>query len=194
MPRRKTYCNTGWYSCIPFGRPRHQSHGCRCGNNKWFGTRNGVFVQSPDGETQIAHFTEDNSPLFDNEIQALAFDGLSGEMYIGTNKGILSYRTTTSEGQRRHLESEVFAFPNPVEPGYLGPIAIKGLVTDALVTITNVDGALVSEIQAEGGQAIWNGMDLNGRPAESGVYLVWSVEPNSFNSPDSFVTKILVIR
>ena len=37
-------------------------------NNKWFGTRNGVFVQSPDGEEQLAHFTESNSPLFDNQI------------------------------------------------------------------------------------------------------------------------------
>lgn len=164
------------------------------GNNKWFGTRNGVFVQSPDGETQIAHFTEENSPLFDNEIQALAFDGLSGEMYIGTNKGILSYRTTTTDGQRRHREGDVYAFPNPVEPGYLGPIAIKGLVTDALVKITNVDGALVSEMRAEGGQAIWNGQDLNGQLVDSGVYLIWSVEPNSFSSPDSYVSKVLIVR
>jgi len=164
------------------------------GNNKWFGTRNGVFVQSPDGQTQIDHFTEENSPLFDNEIQALAYDGASGEMYIGTNKGILSYRTTTTEGSRRHLSGDVYAFPNPVKPGYLGPIAIKGLVTDALISITNVDGALVSQVRAEGGQAIWNGRDLSGRMVDSGVYLIWSAEPNSFSGPDSYVTKVLVIR
>ena len=163
-------------------------------NNKWFGTRNGVFVQSPDGEEQLAHFTESNSPLFDNQIQALAYDGQSGDMYIGTNKGVLSYRTTTTKGTNFHRETDVYAFPNPVRPEYVGPIAIRGLVADALVKITDVNGLLVSEMQAQGGQATWDGKDLSGRRANSGIYLVWSTEPDVFDAPNAIVTKIAVVR
>jgi len=164
------------------------------GNNKWFGTRNGVFVQSPDGEEQLVHFTESNSPLFDNQIQALAYDGKSGEMYIGTNKGVLSYRTNTTRGATFQRKSDVYAFPNPVRPEYTGPIGIRGLVTDALVKITDINGLLVSEMQAQGGQATWDGNDLSGRKVNSGVYLVWSTEPEAFDAPDAIVTKVVVVR
>ncbi len=164
------------------------------GNNKWFGTRNGVFVQSPDGEEQLAHFTVKNSPLFDNQIQALAYDGQSGDMYIGTNKGVLSYRSNTTSGATFQRKSEVYTFPNPVRPEYSGPIGIRGLATDALVKITDINGLLVSEMQAQGGQATWDGNDLSGRRVNSGVYLVWSTEPEAFDAPDAIVTKIVVVR
>ncbi len=163
-------------------------------NNKWFGTRNGLFVQSPDGTEQLAHYTVENSPLFDNEIQALGYDGTTGEMYIGTNRGILSLRTFSTEGAKRHIAGEVYAFPNPVTPDFRDYIAIRGLVTDAIVKITNVDGSLVSEMVAQGGQALWDGRDLQGREVSSGVYLVWSSERASLVVPDSYVTKILVLR
>ena len=163
-------------------------------DNKWFGTRNGIFVQSPNGEDQIAVFTEDNSPLFDNEITALSFNESTGEMYIGTNKGMLSYRTTTTVGVRRHRKDQVYAFPNPVPPDYFGTIAIAGLVHNAFVKITDIDGKLVNELRAQGGQAIWDGKDLQKRNVRSGVYLVWSTETDTFDSPDAFVTKIMVVR
>jgi len=163
-------------------------------NNKWFGTRNGIFVQSPDGEEEVVSFTVDNSPLFDNEITALAYDDSSGEMFIGTNKGILSYRTPTTVGARRHRDGEVYAFPNPVPPGYFGDIAINGLVDNALVKITDIDGKLVTELRAMGGTAIWTGLDLQDRKVTPGVYLVWSAETDTFDSPDSFVTKVMVLR
>lgn len=163
-------------------------------NNKWFGTDNGVFVQSPDGEQQLAHFTSSNSPLFDNQIQAMAFDGISGEMYIGTNKGLLSFRTNSVTGSDMHRASDIYAFPNPVRADYMGSIAIRGLVTDALVKITDINGVLVSEMKAQGGQAIWNGEDLGGRRVDTGIYLVWSTEPAALDAPDSYVTKIAIIR
>ena len=163
-------------------------------NRKWLGTRNGLFVQSPQGEFEVAHFTEKNSPLFDDEIQALAYDGEQGLMWVGTNKGLISFRTESTAGSVFHRESDVYAFPNPVPPEYRGPIAIKGLVTDALVKITDINGLLVSEIEALGGQAIWDGLDLKGEMVSSGVYLVFSTDVNAFDNPDSFVTKIMVLR
>ena len=163
-------------------------------NRKWFGTRNGIFVQSSDGVEQVFRFTVDNSPLFDDNIIDLEYDGDTGLMYIATNKGIQAYRTSSTSGERRHIESNIYAYPNPVRPEYDGPIAITGLVRDADVKITDINGRLVFETSALGGQAVWNGNDLDGNRAATGVYLVFSTNDRSFDNPDAFVTKILFIN
>lgn len=162
-------------------------------NRKWFGTRNGIFVQSADGEEQVAKFDEKNSPLFDNIVRAMDYNTETGEMYIGTDKGIQSYRTETT-GAREVHQSEVFAFPNPVRPEYRGPIAIKGLAQDAEIRITDIDGKLVYKTNALGGQAIWDGYNLEGQDVAGGVYLVFSSSTELFNDPNTYVTKILVVR
>jgi len=154
------------------------------GNRKWFGSRNGIFVQSPDGEDQIFRFTSDNSPLYDNNITALEFDESTGIMWIASNKGLQSLKTETLGADDRHA-SDVYAYPNPVRPDYNGPIAIKGLVNDANVKITDINGRLVYETTALGGQAIWDGNDYNGRRADTGVYLVFSSGGPAFGTPDS---------
>ncbi|MFT4532988.1 MAG: ligand-binding sensor domain-containing protein [Saprospiraceae bacterium] len=163
------------------------------GNRKWFGSRNGIFVQSPDGETLELQFNVDNSPLFDNVINAFEYDGDTGIMYISTNKGMQSYRTETLGSTKNHA-NQVFAYPNPVRPEYIGPIAIKGLARDANIKITDLNGKLVYEATALGGQAIWDGKDYTGRKAASGVYFVFSTGTASFDTPDSFVTKIMIVK
>lgn len=67
-------------------------------NRKWIGTTSGLYVLNPEGDEEIKRFTTENSPLFDNNITALAFNGESGEMIIGTLKGMLSYKTETIAG------------------------------------------------------------------------------------------------
>lgn len=161
-------------------------------NRKWFGTKNGIFVQSPTGTDKIDKFDESNSPLFSNTVIDLDFDEVSGRMYISTNNGIQSIRTATTGATTRHSNT-VFAFPNPVTPDYNGPIAIKGLGQDANVKITDLNGKLIYETTALGGQAIWDGQDYNGRKAAAGVYLVFSSSRVSFDMSDEYVTKIMVI-
>ena len=163
-------------------------------NRKWIGTKSGLYLQSPTGEDQIAHFTTRNSPLFDNQITTLSYDEISGLMWIGTNKGIISYNSGSTLGAKAHNLSQVYAFPNPVPPGYNDVIGIRGLVEDAIVKITDINGQLVAEIKALGGQAIWDGLDQRGRKISAGVYLVFSSDDDSFNLPDTFVTKIMVLR
>lgn len=163
-------------------------------NRKWFGSRNGIFVQSSDGETEEARFTIDNSPLFDNTIQDMHYDGVTGKMWISTALGLQAIRTTTTTGVRRHVDGAIYAFPNPVRPDYAGPIAIKGLVTDADVKITDLNGRLVYETTAQGGQAVWDGTDYSGRRVDTGVYLVFSGGAVSFSEIDSYVTKIMIIK
>ncbi|MBO9657907.1 MAG: T9SS type A sorting domain-containing protein, partial [Chitinophagaceae bacterium] len=80
------------------------------------------------------------------------------------------FRGTATEGSIRN--ENVLVFPNPVPPGYNGTIGIKGLVNDAIVKITEMDGRLVYQTRALGGQAVWDGKDYRGRRISTGVYLV----------------------
>ena len=166
-------------------------------NRKWIGSRNGVFVLSPNGEEQIARFTAENSPLFDNFIVNITVNQQSGEVFIATNKGLISYQSDAVEG-RRIVHSDITVFPNPVRPDYEGPIAIRGLAENANVKITDINGQLVFETQALGGQAVWNGRDYSGRRANSGVYLVFSTSnPRNVGfsgKPDAAIAKIVLLN
>ncbi len=158
-------------------------------NRKWVGTVNsGVYFMSSDGTQQLEHFTSENSPLFSNNITSLAINPEDGEVFIGTDLGIISYKSTATEG----IEScEIYAYPNPIKSNYNGLVAIKGLTKDANVKITDVSGSLIYQTKALGGQAIWDGKNLKGERAASGVYLVFST---STDGAESCSTKILVVN
>ncbi len=159
-------------------------------NKKWIGTtRSGVFLLSEDGRETIQHFTTDNSPLPSNHILDISVEGTSGEVFFATDRGLVSYRGMATEGTPVH--TEVVAYPNPVRPHFTGPIAIKGLVSNAWVKITDIAGNLVYETIAEGGQAIWNGRDIRGHRPASGVYLVFTTNDDG---SETMVTKILFIN
>jgi hypothetical protein len=142
------------------------------GNRKWIGTTNGVWLLSPDALKIIEHFTVDNSPLPSNLIQTLAVDGITGDVYVGTDEGLVSYRGTSTDGSE--TVSTLQTFPNPVPPGYNGTIAIRGFVTDSDVRITDIAGQLIYRTKASGGQATWNGMDYTGNRPATGIYLVFA--------------------
>lgn len=159
-------------------------------DRKWLGTQNaGVFLVSANGNEQVLHFTQANSPLPSNNIVSIAIDGASGEVFFGTDQGIISYRGTATEGE---LEASCAAvFPNPVHPTHTGPVAITGLVRDSDVRITDVAGNLVYRTTSQGGQAIWPATDLNGQRVSTGVYLVFVNDPDGLSSCN---TKVLVVR
>lgn len=139
-------------------------------DRKWVATKNGVWLVSATGEKLIYHFTETNSPLLSNDVRKIAIDGKTGEVYFATLKGICSFRSTATEGGETN--EQVLVFPNPVPPGFTGTIGIRGLVNNAIVKITELNGRLVYQTRALGGQANWNGKDYTGRKVSSGVYMV----------------------
>lgn len=139
-------------------------------DRKWVATKNGVFLINASGEKVIYRFTEDNSPLLSNEVKKIAIDGKTGEVYFATQKGICSFRSTATEG--KEANENVLVFPNPVPPDFAGTIGIRGLVNNAIVKITELDGRLVYQTRALGGQAIWDGKNYSGQRISSGVYLV----------------------
>ena len=57
--------------------------------------------------------------------------------------------------------------------------------------ITDISGTLIYETTALGGQAIWNGLDYNGRKAASGVYLVMI---SDLDSLETKVFKLMIVR
>jgi ligand-binding sensor domain-containing protein len=160
------------------------------GNNKWFGTnRSGAFFMTPDARNTYLHFNTDNSPLPSNTIFDITVEPETGEVFFATDKGLVSFRNFVTTGGSKH--EDVFAYPNPVKPGYEGYIAIKGLVSNAYIKITDINGHLVYDTRAQGGQAIWNGRDLNGKKPSSGVYVVYSTNEDG---SEKAVTKILFLK
>jgi len=159
-------------------------------NRKWIGTeKSGVFLISDDGMEEIQHFTSYNSPLFSDNIYDITINPSSGEVFIGTEEGLISYRSDATKGSDK--QSTVKVFPNPVRETYNGLIAINGLVTNANIKITTIDGELVFENFAKGGQASWNGKNKNGDRVSTGVYLVFSSDVNGL---EKIVSKILFIH
>ena len=159
-------------------------------NRKWFATEKaGVMLFSAGGENLVSHFTTDNSPLLSDEVQTITMDTKSGEIFFGTSKGLVSYRSETAEGKSDF--SQTYVFPNPVKPGYEGPITITGLIHGVNVKITDLNGNLVYETVAEGGQAIWRGNTLNGRKVSTGVYLVFITNEDGSKT---HIEKILFIK
>ncbi len=157
-------------------------------NKKWFATATqGVFYTSENAREQIYNFNTDNSPLPSNNVLDIEIDDVTGMVYFGTDQGIVSFQGSATAGVETHRD--VFAYPNPVEPGYDGPILIRGLVTNAQVKITDIEGNLIFETVAEGGQAVWDGRSFDGRRASSGVYLAYVT--NDLGSQTT-VTKILI--
>ncbi len=160
-------------------------------NRKWFGTTNGVFLLSPNGDEELAYYTKTNSPLLGNIITDIQINDNTGDVFFATDQGICSFRGEATGATRVHA-SNVYAFPNPVRPDYQGKIAIQGLAENANVKITDINGRLVFETTALGGQAIWDGNSYDGRRAASGVYLVFSTGTRGL-TPDTEVTKILFV-
>jgi hypothetical protein len=159
-------------------------------NRKWIATESGgVFLMSADGTKEIQHFTAENSPLLSDNVTGVTIDPSTGEVFFSTGKGIVSYRGEAIEGADEM--GDVYAYPNPVQPGYSGPIAIQGLVRDADVKITDISGNLVYQTTALGGQAIWNGNNFQGQRAASGVYLVFITNEDG---TETRVTKILFMH
>ncbi len=159
-------------------------------NRKWFGTSSGLFVQSPDGTTEVAKFNTQNSPLLSDVVTSLAINQKTGQVYVGTDKGLMVYQSDALAGGDVNRDT-AFVFPNPVRPGYNGPIAIRGLARNADVKITDVNGRLVFETTALGGQAIWYGKDFSGRKVAPGVYLVFAANTQNPDASDAIVTKVL---
>lgn len=141
------------------------------GNRKWIGTNNGAWLINKDGTEVIQHFTTANSPLPNNKVLSIAVEPSNGDVFFFTAAEIVSYKGQATEGAL--TQEHIKIYPNPVAPDYNGPIQIKNLVNNALVKITDLNGQLITQMRAIGGQAIWNGLNQYQRKVASGIYLIF---------------------
>lgn len=140
-------------------------------NRKWIGTNNGVWLLSSDGYDIIEHFTQATSPLPSDTVLQIKISPLIGEVFFICSNQMASYRGMATKGLSK--QKTMVIFPNPVAPDYTGLISFKGLVENALVKITDLNGKLIFQTRALGGQAIWNGKTYEGNKPATGIYLVF---------------------
>lgn len=160
------------------------------GNRKWIATQNsGVFLVSEDGLETIYNFTTANSPLPSNQVNSLAINEQTGEVFIGTEKGLVSYMGDATEGSEDY--SNIYAYPNPVRPEYNDHVTIVGLMENSNVKITDLNGNIIYQGKSAGGTFTWDCRSRKGGRVATGVYLVLSATPEA---KESVVTKIMVVK
>ena len=161
-------------------------------NRKWIGTNsNGIYLVSADGQETIHHFTAENSPLPSDCIESIAINEMTGEVFIGTDKGIASYRSDATAPSENLEKGSVYAYPNPVRADYSGNISIVGLTYGCNVKIVDAAGFLVDEGESNGGMYSWNGRNARGENVASGVYYVLTYDSDG---REGVATKILITR
>lgn len=159
-------------------------------NRKWIGTESsGLYLMSENGQETIEHFTTQNSPLLSNQILSLAINPATGEVFVGTGSGLLSYQSDAADGSE--TIAKVSAYPNPVRENFNGVVTITGLVDGSIVKITDISGNLVCETRSNGSLATWDCKNKWGHKVSTGVYLAICV---SEDGTEHGKTKILVIE
>ena len=162
------------------------------GNRKWIGTNgSGVFLVSADGLETIEHFTTENSPLISDDIYDIQINGETGEVFIATDAGLVSFFGDATDPAASLDKNNVLVYPNPVRPEYAGNICITGLAYDTNVKIVNAAGKLVNEGTSVGGEYTWNGRLASGKKCTSGVYYVLAADSEG---KKGVVTKFLMVR
>lgn len=159
-------------------------------NRKWLGTEtSGLYLMSENGQETVLHFTSKNSPLLSDNIMSLALNPVSGEVFIGTSNGLISYQSDAAESIG--IYSNVHAYPNPVRENYNGIITITGLVANTQVKITDLNGNLIYETVSNGSIATWDGKNVFGQKVNTGIYMaICANEDGTQNT----ITKIMVIN
>ncbi len=143
-------------------------------NRKWIGTDEGIYLVNEDGTEELLHFTTQNSPLISDYVYSLELNKATGELFIITDIGAQSYTIDAIDPvPAEEVKDSLFVFPNPVKPDYDGPITIRGVVENAIINITTIDGQLIRKLNSLGGQAIWDGRDFYGNKLAPGVYIIF---------------------
>jgi ligand-binding sensor domain-containing protein len=159
-------------------------------NNKWIGTADsGLFMVSANGQETKYHFTINNSPLPSNVINDIDINSATGEVFIATAKGLISFKgiaTAASEDL-----SNAYVYPNPVRPEYDGTVKIAGLINKANVKITDIAGNLVYEVISEGGTIEWDTTAFGKYKVASGVYMIFI---SAQDGVETKVKKVMIIR
>jgi len=159
------------------------------GNRLWFATARGLWLFDEDTNELLRRYTKDNSPLPSDNVLKLAYNKSNGEVFIATDKGMVSFRSASSVG--REVHDSVKIFPSPVSRNYSGVVGISGLTSNASIKITDVNGNLVKNLFANGATASWDLTSIIGSRIVPGIYFFFS---SDLEGVETFIGKIAVIE
>jgi len=134
-----------------------------------------LFVNS-DGSRLLATYTSKNSPILSDIITSVTFDENAGIVYVGTEKGLTSFKTPFTKPKEAF--DELFIFPNPYVIPNDKELTIEGLIRDSDIKVLTISGKLIWEASSHegsspgGGEANWDGRDDAGNLVNSGVYII----------------------
>lgn len=159
-------------------------------NRKWVSIADGgVFLVSSNGQQTIYRFDKSNSPLPSNNILDIEIDGVSGEVFFVTDKGMVSFLGTSTKPS--DSLGDVYVYPNPVRPNFVGTVKISGLTDKANIKITDIEGNLVYETTSSGGTIEWDTTAFGKYKVASGVYMIFVASEDGL---DSTVKKVMIVR
>ena len=159
-------------------------------NQKWIGSVNqGLWLLNGEGSRIVKRFTKDNSPLISNNILSITIDDETGEVFIATDLGLISYTdlAITPNPQMDDLK----VYPNPFLYSQHSRIVIEGLSESTDIKVLGVDGTVVRELETRGGRVSWDGLDYNGNELGTGVYFVVALDKNG---SEKGIGKVAIIR
>jgi ligand-binding sensor domain-containing protein len=161
-------------------------------NNKWIGTKEGVFVVNPDGTQLLQSYTvaSTNKRLLSNDVRAINIDQKRGITYFGTEQGLSSLFIEPVQTNRSYSELEVG--PNPFILPSDQPLIIRNLVANSTIKVLTVSGSVVKQFDAQGGgRAFWDGRDKSNAFVPSGIYFIVA---SAENGSQTITGKVAVIR
>ena len=161
-------------------------------NNKWIGTKEGVFVVSTDGTQLLQSYTvaSTNNYLLSNDVRAIAIDQKRGIAYFGTEQGLSSLSIEPMQTEQEYSGLEIA--PNPFLLPNKQPLIIRNLVVNTTIKILTVSGNVVAQFEAQGGgRAFWDGRNKNGALVSSGIYFIVAFAENG---KQTVTGKVAIIR
>jgi ligand-binding sensor domain-containing protein len=165
-------------------------------NNKWIGTKEGVFVINADGTQGVLPYTytvaSTNKSLLSNNVQTIAIDQKHGIAYFGTEQGLSSLAIEPVQTERSF--SKLVIGPNPfILPPPGQDLEIRNLVANSTIKVMTVSGTVVRQFEASagGGRTHWDGRDKNGAFVASGIYFIVATADNG---SQTVTGKVAIIR
>ncbi|NNF57552.1 MAG: regulator [Rhodothermaceae bacterium] len=158
---------------------------------KWLASTTGAWLLNADGDTVVRQFSQENAPLFSDNIVAVAVDETTGRVYFATELGLQSVEGEASAPSPTVVDLTVA--PSPYRPDqHSQGVLISGLVAETTVRVLTLDGQVVATLDGRGGSVRWDGRDdRTGGLAHSGVYLVAAI---AANGEETAYGKIAVLR
>ena len=159
-------------------------------NQKWIGSVNqGLWLLNEEGSAILKRYTEENSPLISNNILSITVNEESGEVFVATDRGLVSFIDIAQSPKTTMGSLKIY--PNPFLYDQHERIIIENLSQATRIRVLDAGGNVVHELQASGGRVQWDGYDSRGRRLSSGVYFLvaWDVKEG-----ERGVGKVVIIR